>query len=89
MFQIWQLLLEVDGCEKCSTGKGMTMKQLADFMASPAVGAVHAVNLDGGGSSTFVRKDDATGKEVVVNWPTCVDINFKCERSVATIMCVA
>ena len=83
------MLLEVDGCEKCSTGKGMTMKQLADFMASPAVGAVHAVNLDGGGSSTFVRKDAATGKEVVVNWPTCVDINFKCERSVATIMCVA
>lgn len=77
------VLLEVDGCEKCKTGKGFTMKQLADFLASGAVGDVrHAINLDGGGSSTFVQN----GK--VVDYPTCIDVHLRCERSVSTIMCV-
>ena len=77
------VLLEVDGCEKCKTGKGFTLKQLADFLASGAAGDVrHAINLDGGGSSTFVQKG------VVVDYPTCIDVHLRCERSVSTIMCV-
>jgi len=77
------LIVEVDGCEKCPSGKGFTMKQIAEFMVSPKVNAVHAINLDGGGSSTFY----ANGK--VIDYPTCFDIPYKCERKVANILCVA
>lgn len=76
------LMLEVDGCEKCKHGKGPTMQEMALLLASPQVGAVHAINLDGGGSSTTV----VNGK--VINYPTCVDIGIECQRSVATIACI-
>ena len=76
------LLFQVDGCEKCLEGKGPTVAELAELMASPAVGALHAVNLDGGGSAVTVIGGD------VVSYPTCDDIGIKCERSVASITCV-
>ena len=74
------LMLEVDGCEKCPHGKGPTLRSLADIMLS--LGAHHAMNMDGGGSSTFLRD----GK--VENYPTCFDVPFKCQRRVATAICV-
>lgn len=59
------------------------MKAVADLMASSAVGTQHAINLDGGGSSTFVVNG------TVKDFPTCNDVNVKCERPVATAMCIA
>ena len=74
------MILEVDGCEKCQKGRGPTMGIMADLLI--AQGARHAVNLDGGGSSTTVIR----GK--VVNKPTCADIAFVCQRKVSTVVCV-
>ena len=47
-----------------------------------AVGAIHGINLDGGGSSTTVVNG------TVVDFPTAFDINFKFQRNVATVICV-
>lgn len=74
------IMLEVDGCEKCKSGKGPTEYELADLLVD--LGAVVGINMDGGGSSTVVVDDK------VVNWPTCVDVFLKCQRKVTTIMCV-
>ena len=56
------IVLEVDGCEKCpaSVGgpQGLTLAELADEMVK--LGAVYALNLDGGGSSTTVVHDGCT-----------------------------
>lgn len=74
------LLLVVDGCEECFRNKGLTLIEVANIFVSH--GAYHAINLDGGGSSTFTQD----GR--VLNFPTCLDILFKCERPVATIVCL-
>jgi N-acetylglucosamine-1-phosphodiester alpha-N-acetylglucosaminidase len=74
------LLLVVDGCEECFRNKGLTLTELANVFVSH--GAYHAINLDGGGSSTLIQD----GR--VLNFPTCLDIPFKCERPVATIVCI-
>uniref|UniRef100_A0A7S1G9B6 Phosphodiester glycosidase domain-containing protein n=1 Tax=Bicosoecida sp. CB-2014 TaxID=1486930 RepID=A0A7S1G9B6_9STRA len=76
------LLLEVDGCEKCAVPQGLTLHKLAALMASDAVGARYAINLDGGGSSVFVRRNK------IVDSPTCNDVPKECERAVASIVCV-
>ena len=74
------MLLDVDGCEECSKGKGPTLHELGDLLVS--LGARAAVNMDGGGSSTVI----AGGK--LINHPTCDDVLKECERKVATILCV-
>mmetsp|Transcript_10421 Transcript_10421/g.16878 ORF Transcript_10421/g.16878 Transcript_10421/m.16878 type:complete len:278 (+) Transcript_10421:129-962(+) len=74
------LMLVVDGCETCKSGKGPTLYQMADILIS--IGAAHAINLDGGGSTTMVMDDK------VVNVPTCNDVPIKCQRPVATVTCV-
>lgn len=75
------LLLVVDGCEKCLRHRGLTLKELADLLVS--VGAQHAIQLDGGSSSTLVVSDK------VRNRPTCTDVvPVKCQRPVATIVCL-
>jgi N-acetylglucosamine-1-phosphodiester alpha-N-acetylglucosaminidase len=74
------LLLIVDGCEECFRNKGLTLIELANVFVSH--GANHAISLDGGGSSTLIQD----GR--VLNFPTCLDIPFKCERPVATIVCL-
>lgn len=60
----------VDGRQTISAG--MTLKQLADFMI--LIGVHHAVNLDGGGSTTMVVRDsvvnspsDGGGERTVAN----------------------
>mmetsp|Transcript_12339 Transcript_12339/g.18407 ORF Transcript_12339/g.18407 Transcript_12339/m.18407 type:complete len:280 (+) Transcript_12339:2-841(+) len=75
------LLFTIDGCELCVNGKGVTLFQLAEILIHKA-DAVHAINLDGGGSTTLVKNGD------VQNRPTCNDIPIICERKVATIVCL-
>eukprot|EP00521_Asterionellopsis_glacialis_P014953 CAMPEP_0195308146 /NCGR_PEP_ID=MMETSP0707-20130614/38075_1 /TAXON_ID=33640 /ORGANISM="Asterionellopsis glacialis, Strain CCMP134" /LENGTH=266 /DNA_ID=CAMNT_0040372405 /DNA_START=336 /DNA_END=1136 /DNA_ORIENTATION=- len=76
------VLLVVDGCEKCFERKykGSTLQELAALLVR--MGVKHAINLDGGGSSTFVYN----GK--TINKPTCLDIPYRCERPVTTVMCI-
>ena len=74
------MMLEVDGCEKCKEGKGPTMKEISEMMLS--LGSWYAINLDGGGSSTSVLNG------TLVNHPTCVDVIFKCQRKVTSVVCV-
>lgn len=81
------LLLVVDGTNHGFVRRGIDLVTLADLMIS--LGAVNAINLDGGGSSTAVKDSSC------VNMPTdgCTgpipsDI-FHCERSVSTIVCVS
>ena len=79
------LSLTVDGCEPttaCQFLLGKTETQMADLLIS--VGAVHAVNLDGGGSSAVVVDGQ------VVDHPTDTDLwARKKERAVTTIVCTA
>lgn len=78
------LILEVDGCEPnyCAYKHlGRTLHEMADLLISR--GALHAINLDGGGSSTTVENG------TTINRPTSSD-NWavKQERGVTTIACV-
>ena len=58
------------------------MSELAIAFAS--LGAVEAVNLDGGGSTAAWMAGEG-----VVDRPTCDDnIVHECERAVATVVCV-
>lgn len=59
-------LLVVDGRSHLSVG--MTYKELADFLLY--MGAFHALNLDGGGSSELVMRDPETQRITVVNRPS-------------------
>ena len=76
--------LVVDGCEPnagCWWKLGKTEYEMAQLLV--ARGALHAVNLDGGGSSSAVEE----GK--VVNHPTDTDRwLLRDERAVTTITCV-
>lgn len=81
------VLFVVDGCEHCPSflggPKGLSLRQLADQMVQ--LGAWHAINLDGGGSSTFV----VDGR--VINFPLSADIPFgpiRQERAVSTVVCI-
>jgi exopolysaccharide biosynthesis protein len=74
------LLLVVDGCEACFRHQGLTLKELARLFQS--LGVHHAINLDGGGSTTLVQHS------IVLNVPTCHDVPWKCERPVSTIVCL-
>ncbi len=58
------LLVTVDG--RTAAGRGMTMRDLAQHMVS--LGAVEAVNLDGGGSTTMWIPDGSVNG--VVNYPS-------------------
>lgn len=59
------MLLAVDG--RSSRSRGFTLVELARTMRR--LGAVHALNLDGGGSTTMAA-DDARGRLRVVNAPS-------------------
>ena len=78
------LLLEVDGCEPqrgCKFSLGKTDGEMAALLVE--LGAKHAINLDGGGSSTVVENG------TVINLPTDTDLwPVKEERAVTTIVCV-
>ena len=76
--------LEVDGCEPqvgCLWKLGKTEYDMAQLLVTR--GALHAINLDGGGSSSVVED----GK--VIDHPTDKDRwLLRDERAVATITCV-
>lgn len=80
------LIFEVDGCEDCPaiTGgpTGLTEHDMGAWMLK--LGALHAINLDGGGSSTSV----ANG--TVIDWPTSKHIPYGVpqERAVSTAVCL-
>ena len=62
--------------------QGLTLTEVARAMVD-RTGARYAINLDGGGSSTMV------GSGRVVNRPKCLEpLPLKCERHVATVICV-
>ena len=74
------MLYQVDGKD----GTGVGLSRMADDLIM--FGAVNAINLDGGGSTTFVL--DGT----VTNYPTDYCESgyslFRCERAVTSITCV-
>jgi exopolysaccharide biosynthesis protein len=74
------MIFEADGAEKFKDG--LTTAQLGTWMAS--LGAVWAINLDGGGSSTVAYPNGELWSR-----PTCIDIPWPvCERAVTTITCI-
>ncbi len=74
------LIFEADGAEKFNDG--LTTAELALWLRD--LGAVWAINLDGGGSSTV-----AYPQGELWNRPTCIDLPWPpCERSVTTITCI-
>lgn len=56
----------IDG--RSSSTSGMSMAELASFMHY--IGSYNAVNLDGGGSSTFVTKNLKSGAQELINTPS-------------------
>lgn len=71
------LLLTVDGIEGTSGGD---LHEFAALLAE--LGAWHAINLDGGGSTTSYYNG------TVFNQPHCSDTHVVCERAVTTATCV-
>jgi hypothetical protein len=60
------LMVTVDGRRTASAG--VTLAEMGQLMRS--LGAVHAFNLDGGGSTVMARHKDATGRFEVANRPS-------------------
>lgn len=73
------LILTIDGAE--DRDRGMNITELGEAFVS--LGAVTAINLDGGGSTTAWMDGEYLDR------PTCIDNVFpECERKVANIVCV-
>ncbi|XP_022092205.1 N-acetylglucosamine-1-phosphodiester alpha-N-acetylglucosaminidase-like [Acanthaster planci] len=73
------ILAHVDGK---SDSTGVSLDEFADLLKRN--GIINAINLDGGGSSTYVING------TVVSYATdeCEDRVFRCQRQVSTILCV-
>ena len=72
---------------------GLTISELGKAFQS--LGAVYALNLDGGGSTTTwelaneSHADDSVEGGHYVNHPTCNDTLWpECERTVASVVCI-
>jgi len=82
------IIIQVDGSIAVGHKKrGLNMFQLADLLVEN--GAVHAINLDGGGSSAMAKDG------VLINYPSdmfppsCDESGkHQCERPVSTVLCV-
>ncbi len=74
------LSLVAEGSEAAYTG--LTLNQTAQWAL--ALGALWAINMDGGGSSTSFLRDN----NGVQGCPTCIDQPYCCSRSVTTISCI-
>ena len=73
----------IDGAE-IVTPEGPDLLEFARILAS--MGVKHAVNLDGGGSTTFVVREGANDWQVR-NIPTCADKPVECQRAVGSAFC--
>ncbi|KAJ0066515.1 hypothetical protein NL108_014277, partial [Boleophthalmus pectinirostris] len=74
------VLVHIDGQTEI---RGMNLWEMADFLKE--YGIVNAINLDGGGSSTFVRNG------ALASYPSdhCQpDNRWRCARAVSTVLCV-
>uniref|UniRef100_A0A8C6WL75 N-acetylglucosamine-1-phosphodiester alpha-N-acetylglucosaminidase n=1 Tax=Neogobius melanostomus TaxID=47308 RepID=A0A8C6WL75_9GOBI len=74
------VLVQIDGQTKY---RGMSLVELANFLKEN--GVINAINLDGGGSSTFVKN------RTLASYPSdhCAsDSRWRCARSVSTALCV-
>jgi len=82
------VIIQVDGSIAVGSKKrGVDMRTLADLLIDH--GAVHAINLDGGGSSAMAQDG------VLINYPSDMlppschaSGKYQCERPVSTIMCI-
>ena len=74
------LLLALDGIEGTSEAAGADLNEFSDLFIE--LGAVLAMNLDGGGSTTAVLNGN------VFNVPHCGDSWTVCERLVSSVTCV-
>lgn len=87
------LLVAVDGVEALQLG--VTMDEIAELMTGAAgfpFKALHAINLDGGGSTAFTFSPSpwpVNGPAVIYNRPTSTDTGPVVERDVTSIMCIA
>ena len=75
------MVLVVDGRQP-GVSAGVTQWRLAELLIER--GASFAVNLDGGGSSTLVARDAATGRGTVLNVPVGLDDRPGTERPVGS-----
>ncbi|TTA40573.1 N-acetylglucosamine-1-phosphodiester alpha-N-acetylglucosaminidase [Bagarius yarrelli] len=73
------ILFQIDGQTKT---RGMNLWQVAEFLKEQ--GVINAINLDGGGSSTYVRDGS------LASFPSdhCKDPMWRCPRAVSTVLCV-
>jgi exopolysaccharide biosynthesis protein len=74
------VLLVVDGEEDIKAGADLYMMQ--DILLGE-LDVTAAMNLDGGGSSVAVYKDE------IVSHPTCSDTHVMCERAVSSTTCIS
>jgi len=82
------IILQIDGSIAVGHLKrGLNMFQLADLLIEN--GAVHAINLDGGGSSAMARDGVLINYPSDMRPPSCdASGKHQCERPVSTILCV-
>lgn len=81
-------LVVIDGRQEKS--RGATLDEMAAILMK--MGAWHAINFDGGGSTTMVLKDPATGVFTIVNQPSDVSslgIAQLVERAVIDVIGIA
>ena len=82
------LIVAVDGRQEHS--RGVTLEELGQLMQT--LGAFHALNLDGGGSTALVIKDPGTGVFAIANQPSDTSNsmpNVHIERPVADVIGIA
>jgi hypothetical protein len=81
----WAMLVFHRRSFECSfRRRGLTLEELANMLIEH--GAIYAINMDGGGSSTLISGMDYE----VINRPTCLDIpKVVCQRPVASVLCVS
>ena len=80
------LLLTVDGRQE-GHSRGVTLAELAQLFQS--LGADSAINLDGGGSSSMVVRDPATGVHTIANQPSDLSLSkfpLRVERPVIDVV---
>ena len=76
------MLFVADGVEQAVPPQGLTLAEAAEWAV--ALGAFHAINMDGGGSSVAVVNGS------VASVPHCTDTpGVVCERPVTTVFCIA